>query len=404
MTTLAYPPISPTESPFGYDAPRSTSCLYNIDSRSIVKLEPMEHSYDTNMSCRSNQNFNNDACTRNLNSIKQSPLFTETANNLLSWTTKHPENWSDSEILDWVFFVADKQRFDGSKVCGEAYQNLSGDKLCSMTRNDFLNVDPFFGSAMYDLFRQLVDTASFSAPTKPETFNYDPVYVPFPSSDDTAFVPGDGSNTDLVDFSVLIGGYKYDFDVEKNLFPETSDQGYVSGESDQEQDWGMQAPNAYDCLSAEEEMEINPLSMIPCNKVFQTPKRRMVTHSVSSEEGDSLGCQDTRPPRPNKARSGGSKGNHLWEFVRDLLKDNTVNPSLLKWEDKSIGVFRFVNSEAVAQMWGRKKNNRQMTYEKLSRAMRFCRSAGYFETIPKNGRFPKKLCFKFGPKAHGWQD
>ena len=65
-----------------------------------------------------------------------------------------------------------------------------------------------------------------------------------------------------------------------------------------------------------------------------------------------------------------SRGNHLWEFVRDLLKDTRFNPSLLKWEDREQGVFKFVQSEAVAQMWGRKKNNPGMTYEKLSRAMR----------------------------------
>lgn len=65
-----------------------------------------------------------------------------------------------------------------------------------------------------------------------------------------------------------------------------------------------------------------------------------------------------------------SKGNHLWEFIRDLLKDSAFNPTLLRWEDKETGVFRFVQSEAVAQMWGRKKNNTSMTYEKLSRAMR----------------------------------
>jgi hypothetical protein len=34
---------------------------------------------------------------------------------------------------------------------------------------------------------------------------------------------------------------------------------------------------------------------------------------------------------------------------------------------------------------------------------RFCRSAGYFAEVPKTGKFPKKLCFRFGPKAYGWK-
>lgn len=43
----------------------------------------------------------------------------------------------------------------------------------------------------------------------------------------------------------------------------------------------------------------------------------------------------------------------------------------MKWEDRHEGVFKFLKSEAVAQMWGQKKKNSSMTYEKLSRAMRW---------------------------------
>lgn len=42
-----------------------------------------------------------------------------------------------------------------------------------------------------------------------------------------------------------------------------------------------------------------------------------------------------------------------------------------RWEDPIEGVFRIVESEKLARLWGEKKNNQKMTYEKLSRAMRF---------------------------------
>lgn len=61
----------------------------------------------------------------------------------------------------------------------------------------------------------------------------------------------------------------------------------------------------------------------------------------------------------------------MWEFIRDILLTPERNPGLIKWEDRTAGVFRFLKSEAVAQLWGRKKNNSSMTYEKLSRAMRY---------------------------------
>lgn len=64
------------------------------------------------------------------------------------------------------------------------------------------------------------------------------------------------------------------------------------------------------------------------------------------------------------------RGTHLWEFIRDILIHPEKNQGLMKWEDRREGVFKFLKSEAVAQMWGQKKKNSSMTYEKLSRAMR----------------------------------
>jgi len=61
---------------------------------------------------------------------------------------------------------------------------------------------------------------------------------------------------------------------------------------------------------------------------------------------------------------------HLWEFIRDILLDPEHCPTLIKWEDREMGVFRFMQSDVVASMWGEKKRNPKMTYEKLSRAMR----------------------------------
>lgn len=128
---------------------------------------------------------------------------------------------------------------------------------------------------------------------------------------------------------------------------------------------------------------------------------------ISSFAGNSTGMAGTQKKKVRKNRSQPgemrAKNNHLWEFIRDLLHDPKTNPKLLQWEDKERGVFRFVQSDKVAELWGIKKNNKDMTYEKLSRAMRFCRSAGYFATVPKNEKFPKKLCFMFGDKSHGWK-
>uniref|UniRef100_A0A915J0S3 Uncharacterized protein n=1 Tax=Romanomermis culicivorax TaxID=13658 RepID=A0A915J0S3_ROMCU len=106
--------------------------------------------------------------------------------------------------------------------------------------------------------------------------------------------------------------------------------------------------------------------------------------------------------KPRK-RSQHTKGNKLWEFIRDALKDPETSPSVVKWEDQEQGVFRIVESERLARLWGRKKNNSKMTYEKLSRAMRTYYEKKILEPVPKTGLYPKKLVYKFGPCAYGWQ-
>jgi hypothetical protein len=60
----------------------------------------------------------------------------------------------------------------------------------------------------------------------------------------------------------------------------------------------------------------------------------------------------------------------LWEFIRDLLLDPVTNPSFIRWERREDGMFKFVQSDKVAKLWGQRKQNPRMTYEKLSRAMR----------------------------------
>ena len=61
---------------------------------------------------------------------------------------------------------------------------------------------------------------------------------------------------------------------------------------------------------------------------------------------------------------------HLWEFIRDLLHDPTQR--IIKWENEQEGIFRVVKSSEVAKQWGNMKKNREkMTYEKLSRSLRY---------------------------------
>ncbi|KAM6359205.1 LOW QUALITY PROTEIN: ETS-related transcription factor Elf-5 [Alca torda] len=90
------------------------------------------------------------------------------------------------------------------------------------------------------------------------------------------------------------------------------------------------------------------------------------------------------------------QNSNLWEFVRDLLLSPDENSGILE-EDKGQGIFLVVKSEALAKMWGQRKKNERMTYEKLSRA--FC---CYYKTgILVRDR---RLMYKFGKNTHGGQE
>lgn len=101
------------------------------------------------------------------------------------------------------------------------------------------------------------------------------------------------------------------------------------------------------------------------------------------------------------------KGHHLWEFIRELLENNDdptrsggAGEELVRWENREKGVFLIVNSKEVAELWGKRKRNEKMTYEKLSRSLRWCRTSGFLAEVPKDRKYPKKLCFCFGHRAY----
>ncbi|KAG9472515.1 hypothetical protein GDO78_019068, partial [Eleutherodactylus coqui] len=102
-----------------------------------------------------------------------------------------------------------------------------------------------------------------------------------------------------------------------------------------------------------------------------------------------------RHKTPNQHRAG-VHSSHLWEFLRDLLLSPEENNGILDWEDREQGVFRVVKSEALARMWGQRKRNDRMNYEKLSRALRHYYKTGILE------RVDRRLVYKFGKNAHGW--
>jgi len=92
---------------------------------------------------------------------------------------------------------------------------------------------------------------------------------------------------------------------------------------------------------------------------------------------------------------------HVWEFLRDILRDPSNQPGLVEWLNKDKFTFKINKKDEVARMWGERKNRRtgkSMTYEKMSRGIRYSRDeSGCFDAPDKiHGT---RFVFKFGLQA-----
>ncbi|XP_041954879.1 transcription factor ETV7 isoform X1 [Alosa sapidissima] len=79
----------------------------------------------------------------------------------------------------------------------------------------------------------------------------------------------------------------------------------------------------------------------------------------------------------------------LWDYVYQLLSDNRYE-SFIKWDDPQTMVFRIVDPNGLARLWGNQKNRVNMTYEKMSRALRH-----YYKLNIIKKEAGQKLLFRF---------
>ena len=75
------------------------------------------------------------------------------------------------------------------------------------------------------------------------------------------------------------------------------------------------------------------------------------------------------------------------------LLEEDVNEDYIKWIDKEKGKFRMVKTSVVAALWGKANSRSGMTYEKMTRAMRYYYKMNVLKKVPH-----RNLCYQFGPK------
>uniref|UniRef100_UPI003AADAD4D transcription factor ETV7 isoform X2 n=1 Tax=Centroberyx gerrardi TaxID=166262 RepID=UPI003AADAD4D len=126
------------------------------------------------------------------------------------------------------------------------------------------------------------------------------------------------------------------------------------------------------------------VSTLPHNQVQCPPK----AHSISQEPLNLSRRERARGPL-REANGRIPECRLLWDYVYQLLCDDRYQ-AYIRWEDQGSRVFRVVDPNGLARLWGNHKNRDNMTYEKMSRALRHY----YKLNIIKKER-GQKLLFRF---------
>ncbi|XP_076471803.1 uncharacterized protein LOC143301415 [Babylonia areolata] len=338
------------------------------------------------------------------------------SDSLLSWTRHHPEHWSRTEVLDWLFYVAQERGLDMTDFRGEAFQSLTGSQLCRMGVEDFTRLEPRYGALLYQMFKKLLSGVLF---TKPASSGQPRVPPPVEHSADLSSpfsAVSCDSSRDSPEHSSFPAFQMPRKPCPNFVPPPETYWKQERTEWKQERSDTLQSDvidiDSYDFdLSDPPNIPPNPAPMEPCPpeyEMFATPS--YPTPAPIRTSCYYPGCpyppqfSRRRPGRPRvkslpeederASKDKKVKNQHLWEFIYETLLNPLYNPQYLRWENQREGVFRFVQSEAVAQLWGSRKNNENMTYEKLSRAMRHYYKRGILERV--EGR---RLVYKFSRKA-----
>uniref|UniRef100_A0AC11DCT9 E74 like ETS transcription factor 5 n=1 Tax=Ovis aries TaxID=9940 RepID=A0AC11DCT9_SHEEP len=266
------------------------------------------------------------------------------------WTSVHPEYWTKRHVWEWLQFCCDQYKLDANCI-SFCHFNISGLQLCGMTQEEFMEAAGVCGEYLYFIL-QSIRSQGYS-------FFNDPDETKATLKD---YGEGLGKGTSELSF------FKADDD-DCSWLLRPSQRSWPGGLTNQDKVasvWGLQAmfPSIFHNYADSSCLKTSGIKSQDCH-----------SHSRTSLQSS-----------------------HLWEFVRDLLLSPEENCGILEWEDREQGIFRVVKSEALAKMWGQRKKNDRMTYEKLSRALRYYYKTGILE------RVDRRLVYKFGKNAHGWQE
>ncbi|XP_067387849.1 ETS-related transcription factor Elf-3 isoform X2 [Emydura macquarii macquarii] len=306
-----------------------------------------------------------------------------------AWFSELPYFWSKAQVLEWISYHVEKNKYDASAI-NFSCCNMDGLMLCHCTQEQ---LGLIFGPLGDELYKRLHEIISVSDELRwiTELLEKEDMF-----SQELFLDPNDSELgslcTSLEEMKSTNLSCQENFSyISSAMSPGSSDisvSGTVTSHS----------PNSQDSGGSDLDLDLTEAKLFSDNS-FADYKKGDVKHGKRKRGRPRKLTKENRDCLETKKSKHSPRGTHLWEFIRDILLHPELNEGLMKWEDRREGVFKFLRSEAVAQLWGQKKKNSSMTYEKLSRAMRYYYKREILERV--DGR---RLVYKFGKNSSGWKE
>lgn len=373
LIDLDPPTATEDQCPTVHTHPQSPySQSHPVENISTTSLQPATIQ-NTFSSFLNQYNTNNESSSSNTdtNTSVKNAVFDLS---MSKWASKHPRQWTTDDVLDWLYSAVEKEGVDLSRLRGEAFQNVTGVQLCNMSEEEFTEKEPEYGGLLFKSFQRLIDSTT-TVPAFNSTMSecqYNEQKVDSVSTTNSILL---GNGLAVIN-ATFHGGWMGSMpDIQKLQQSEQQSQTVTNSIL-------ISATNG-SCLPLPASGPYRyPRPITSSFKPKRRPGRPRIRNLLSDAEIE----QEKQKKR--------MKNQHLWEFLYDALKNPGYNPRLVKWENEMEGVFRFVQSEMMAHVWGNLKNNGNMNYEKLSRAMRHYYRRGILERV--EGR---RLVYKFSKTA-----
>ncbi|XP_062397546.1 transcription factor ETV7 isoform X2 [Sardina pilchardus] len=277
----------------------------------------------------------------------------------------NPSLWDKNDVSHWLRWA--QKEYSLRKTDQEKFE-MNGKALCLLTKEDFRLRSPSSGDVLYELLQYvkqqrrgaLSATGSeiLNCPTGPSSqplraHTQTSSYIVNPHSRAVGVSPSN---------HYLDAG-------DASSFPYTNPAQQVQPDFQ----GGLQfAPGEIKFLTTEHQTEeIDPAGREEPLNLSNRTDQPVIASQPAEANGKIADCR------------------FLWDYVYQLLSDSRYE-SFIKWDDPHTMVFRIVDPNGLARLWGNQKNRVNMTYEKMSRALRH-----YYKLNIIKKEAGQKLLFRF---------